>query len=40
MRHHLIHEYFGSSLDIIWSTASEDIPALIPKLRQVLDDQR
>lgn len=40
MRHHLIHEYFGASLDIIWSAARNDVPTLIPKLRRILDDQR
>jgi uncharacterized protein with HEPN domain len=39
MRHHLIHEYFGASLEIIWASARDDVPALTTKLRQILDDQ-
>ncbi len=38
-RDKLIHEYFGVDLVVIWRTVTEDIPALLPKLRAMLDEQ-
>lgn len=32
MRHRLVHAYFDINLDILWSTAQEDIPSLIATL--------
>lgn len=36
MRNVLVHEYFGVDLDILWQTATVDIPDLIPILKGVL----
>lgn len=36
MRNVLVHEYFGVDLDILWQTATVDIPDLIPILNGVL----
>lgn len=39
MREKLIHDYFGVNLGVIWKTATEDIPELIPEIRQVLKNE-
>jgi len=36
MRNRLIHAYFDLDLDLIWQTAREEIPALIPGLEGLL----
>lgn len=36
MRHRLIHGYFDIDLEIVWHAVIEDIPALVPDLRQLL----
>lgn len=33
MRNRLIHAYFDIDRDILWTTATEEIPALLPQLR-------
>jgi uncharacterized protein with HEPN domain len=33
MRHRLIHGYFDVDPDIVWQTATEEVPALIDHLR-------
>lgn len=33
MRHRLVHAYFDIDHDILWSTATEDVPALMAVLR-------
>ncbi len=38
MRNRLIHAYFSINLDIVWSTSTEDIPALIAELINLLGD--
>jgi uncharacterized protein with HEPN domain len=38
IRNVVAHEYFGVSLPIIWRTLKEDLPPLVPQLRQVLQD--
>ena len=38
MRNRLIHAYFDVDLDIVWTTVSEDLPALIPALDSALVD--
>ncbi len=38
-RDKLIHDYFGVNLGVIWKTATEDIPALIPLIRQILKNE-
>ena len=39
MRDKLIHDYFGVNLGVIWKTATEDIPELVPLIRQVLKNE-
>jgi uncharacterized protein with HEPN domain len=36
MRNRLIHAYFDIDLDILWKTATEEIPALLPLLLPLL----
>lgn len=38
LRNFLFHEYFRVDHDIIWNTATESVPALIPQLEQLLSD--
>jgi uncharacterized protein with HEPN domain len=37
MRNHLIHGYFDINMDIVWNTATLEIPPLIADLRTVLE---
>jgi uncharacterized protein with HEPN domain len=37
MRDKLIHDYVGVSLEVVWRTVKEDIPALRPKLADMLE---
>lgn len=37
MRHFLVHVYFGVSVPIVWKTARNDLPPLVPLLRAVMD---
>jgi uncharacterized protein with HEPN domain len=37
IRNVLIHEYFGTSLPILWHTVTEDLPPLAEKLRRLLN---
>jgi len=39
MRNIVIHEYHGVNLSIIWQTVTEDLPALIPQLKEILEEQ-
>ena len=36
MRDKMIHHYFGISYDIVWTVASQEIPALLPKVEAIL----
>ena len=36
MRNRLIHAYFDVDLDVVWTTVSEDLPALMPALDAAL----
>jgi uncharacterized protein with HEPN domain len=36
MRNRLIHAYFDVDLDIVWTTVSEDLPAVLPALDEAL----
>jgi uncharacterized protein with HEPN domain len=36
MRNHLIHAYFDVDLDIVWTTAIDDLPTLLPILDSAL----
>jgi uncharacterized protein with HEPN domain len=35
MRHRLVHGYFDEDPDIVWRTATEEVPALIPLLQDL-----
>jgi uncharacterized protein with HEPN domain len=36
MRHRLVHDYLRVSIDVVWATAIDDIPALIAILEQLV----
>ncbi len=36
MRNVVVHEYFGVDLDILWRTATEEVPALLDQLRALV----
>lgn len=36
MRDKLIHQYFGVNLEVVWKTATEDLPDLVPLITQIL----
>ena len=38
MRDRLAHEYFGVDLEILWGTATEDVPGLKVPVSKVLED--
>lgn len=38
MRHRLIHGYADIDLEIVWHAVTDDVPALVPALRQLLAD--
>jgi uncharacterized protein with HEPN domain len=38
-RDKLVHDYFGVNLTVIWITVTEDIPLLIPLLKQVIKNE-
>ncbi|GAB4184931.1 MAG: DUF86 domain-containing protein [Geothermobacteraceae bacterium] len=35
MRDKLIHDYFGVSLEVVWNTATRDVPAVQTKMEQL-----
>lgn len=37
MRNKLIHAYFDINFDIVWSTLTHDLPALIPMLKKIVE---
>ncbi|MHB0980104.1 MAG: HepT-like ribonuclease domain-containing protein [Thermoleophilia bacterium] len=37
MRNFIVHEYFGLNRDVLWGTVRDDLPALVPALRHLLD---
>jgi len=37
MRDKLIHEYFGISVNIVWTTVKKDIPKLKKQIRELLE---
>jgi uncharacterized protein with HEPN domain len=39
MRNRLIHAYFDVDNDVVWKAATEELPALLPKLRAVVDER-
>jgi uncharacterized protein with HEPN domain len=38
MRDKLIHDYMGVNVTVVWKTVTEDLLALEPKLRQMLNE--
>jgi uncharacterized protein with HEPN domain len=36
MRDRLIHGYYDVDLDVVWETATEDLPGLVAELEQIL----
>lgn len=36
MRNRLVHGYFDVDLDRVWDTVTEDLPALVEQLREIL----
>lgn len=39
MRDKLIHHYFGVDLRVVWKTAVEDVPALVPVIQKVITEE-
>ena len=39
MRNRLIHAYFDINRDILWKTATEEIPPLAERLKRVLEKE-
>jgi uncharacterized protein with HEPN domain len=39
MRHRLIHGYQDIELSLVWSTISEDVPALLPHLQLLMREE-
>jgi uncharacterized protein with HEPN domain len=39
MRNFIVHEYFGLNREVLWGTVSDDLPALIPVLRRMLQNE-
>jgi len=39
MRDKLIHDYFGVDIDIVWDTATEDLPKLEHAISKILKDR-
>jgi uncharacterized protein with HEPN domain len=37
MRNRLVHGYFDVDADIVWATATTEVPALLPSLRAAAD---
>lgn len=40
MRDKLIHQYFGVDLQIVWTTATEDIPEIKEKIYNILEKEQ
>ncbi len=39
MRNRLIHAYFDVNHDIVWKTANNELPDLLPRLQAMLDNE-
>ena len=37
MRNLAVHEYFGIDINVLWDTVVDNLPALLPALRDLLD---
>ena len=38
MRDRLVHGYFSAEVDYVWRTVVEDLPPLIPAIRELYDE--
>ena len=38
MRNVVAHEYFGIDREVVWETATRDIPSIVEPLRRLLDE--
>ena len=38
MRDKLVHDYHHVNLQLVWQTATESVPAIVPQIRQMLDE--
>jgi len=38
MRDRLIHGYFDVNLDVVWQTATEDLPRLVARMEELVSD--
>ena len=38
IRHKLIHDYFEVDLSVVWATATDNVPEVLPLVRQALAD--
>jgi uncharacterized protein with HEPN domain len=38
IRDKLIHDYFGVNLSVVWKTVKQDLPALEPQIRSILEE--
>lgn len=38
MRNIVVHEYHGVNLSIIWQTVTEDLPPLVPRIKEILEE--
>lgn len=39
MRNRIVHAYWNIDADIVWKTALEELPDLLPRLRQILSEE-
>ena len=39
VRDKMIHYYFGLNYDVVWTIASQEIPSLLPALRDILSSE-
>jgi len=39
MRDKLIHHYFGVNLDIVWSVVKEELPEIILKIEEIIENE-
>ena len=39
MRNRVAHAYFDTEPDIVWKTVLEELPLLLPKLRELLSGE-
>lgn len=39
MRDKIVHEYFGIKLDIVWTVAQQELPALLSQIEAILAQQ-